>query len=162
MKTHCKRGHEFTSDNTYVYPKNGHRQCLTCRKMYVKQNYEAKTAEKLDWHKQNYKKNRTSILETKRIYRANKRHLEVKYKLVTSYKEIVLSQNGVCAACGNPPEGQFHVDHDHSCCNGSFSCGKCVRGLLCPNCNKALGNVNDSIERLEMLIQYLQKSRGTL
>ena len=29
-KTHCKRGHEFTSENTYLW--DGHRTCLICRK----------------------------------------------------------------------------------------------------------------------------------
>ena len=28
-KTHCKRGHEFTSDNTYRW--RGHRVCRTCQ-----------------------------------------------------------------------------------------------------------------------------------
>lgn len=31
-KTHCKRGHEFTFENTYHSPK-GHRDCYTCRRM---------------------------------------------------------------------------------------------------------------------------------
>ena len=30
-KTHCKRGHEFTDENTYVW--SGHRECKTCRTM---------------------------------------------------------------------------------------------------------------------------------
>lgn len=30
-KTHCKRGHEFTEDNTYVRP-NGDRECRTCKR----------------------------------------------------------------------------------------------------------------------------------
>jgi hypothetical protein len=29
--THCKRGHEFTPENTYVWPRNGQRFCLTCK-----------------------------------------------------------------------------------------------------------------------------------
>lgn len=29
-QTHCKRGHEFTADNTYITP-NGGRECKTCR-----------------------------------------------------------------------------------------------------------------------------------
>jgi hypothetical protein len=27
----CKRGHEFTVENTYIRPDNGRRACLTCR-----------------------------------------------------------------------------------------------------------------------------------
>lgn len=32
-KTHCKRGHEFTPDNTYTNPKTKYRVCLSCRQM---------------------------------------------------------------------------------------------------------------------------------
>jgi hypothetical protein len=31
-KTHCKRGHEYTDDNTYRNPKTGARSCKQCRK----------------------------------------------------------------------------------------------------------------------------------
>lgn len=30
--THCKYGHEFTSENTYRYPSHGRRECRVCRK----------------------------------------------------------------------------------------------------------------------------------
>lgn len=37
--THCKSGHEFTPENTYVlHPKNG-RQCRTCRRIAGVRNY---------------------------------------------------------------------------------------------------------------------------
>jgi len=36
-KTHCKRGHEFTPENTHVW--NGHRTCLTCRRAFEKRYY---------------------------------------------------------------------------------------------------------------------------
>ena len=29
--THCKRGHEYTEDNTYLW--NGHRDCRACRRI---------------------------------------------------------------------------------------------------------------------------------
>ena len=32
-KTHCKRGYEFTAENTYVVPGRNNRQCLTCRRI---------------------------------------------------------------------------------------------------------------------------------
>lgn len=31
-QTHCANGHEFTPENTYVWGKNGHRSCKTCRR----------------------------------------------------------------------------------------------------------------------------------
>ncbi|WP_043652411.1 helix-turn-helix transcriptional regulator [Cellulosimicrobium cellulans] len=30
-KTHCPRGHEYTPQNTIVYPSDGRRRCRTCR-----------------------------------------------------------------------------------------------------------------------------------
>lgn len=36
---------------------------------------------------------------------------------------------GGCAICGSL-EG-LAIDHDHRCCSGTKSCGKCVRGALC-------------------------------
>lgn len=31
-QTHCKRGHEFTPENTYIYPSRGVRYCRTCHR----------------------------------------------------------------------------------------------------------------------------------
>jgi len=36
VKTHCKRGHKFTEENTYVSPSNGGRNCRTCLRAYRK------------------------------------------------------------------------------------------------------------------------------
>lgn len=31
VTTHCRRGHELTDENVYIYPKSGARLCTTCR-----------------------------------------------------------------------------------------------------------------------------------
>ena len=65
------------------------------------------------------------------------------------YKEKLQTQGGVCALCSRTPEevGQAYgrrgrclsLDHNHKCCPGEKSCGKCARGLLCTRCNFILG-----------------------
>lgn len=73
------------------------------------------------------------------------------------YGELLERQGGGCATCGLPANGTtiFVVDHDHSCCAGTRSCGKCVRGILCGHCNTALGQVRDNKEVLAKMIDYL-------
>jgi hypothetical protein len=43
----------------------------------------------------------------------------------------------------------LHVDHDHKT--------GLIRGLLCTQCNPGIGYFQDSIERLQLAIKYLEK-----
>lgn len=75
------------------------------------------------------------------------------------YDDMLVKQGGGCAICGVEAcrSGKaFCVDHDHSCCNGNGSCGKCVRGLLCNDCNAMLGFAHDDTDRLAKAIEYLR------
>lgn len=48
------------------------------------------------------------------------------------------------------------VDHDHACCPlARYSCGKCVRGVICGNCNMALGLLRDSPAAARAAAGYL-------
>jgi len=65
--------------------------------------------------------------------------LRKKYKItLAKFEQMLAAQAGVCACCGKVAAGQWCVDHDHSCCPGIRTCGKCVRGILCNGCNVAL------------------------
>ena len=77
------------------------------------------------------------------------------------YDRMLAAQDGGCAVCGgtNDNGNRLAVDHDHACCSGGGSCGRCVRGLLCQRCNSASGLLGDSIERVEMLLDYLRGHR---
>jgi hypothetical protein len=78
------------------------------------------------------------------------------------YDQMLEDQGGVCTNLNcksSPPEGGYlDVDHDHACCPGSKSCGKCVRGLLCKPCNLAAGLLRDSVEVTQGLAEYFKRS----
>lgn len=80
------------------------------------------------------------------------------------YNEILANQSFTCAICKtnklNAKLGAvFAVDHDHGCCPGKKSCGKCIRGLLCDICNRGLGYFRDDINILTQAIEYLEKDK---
>lgn len=61
-------------------------------------------------------------------------------------------QGGRCYLGGEPidldaPRG-YYVDHAHWCCPGRNTCGKCVRGLTCNNCNVGAGGFGDDPDRM--------------
>jgi len=75
-------------------------------------------------------------------------------------EEMLLRQGGCCAICpAIEPGGRgtWHIDHDHACCPGQRSCGRCVRGLLCNRCNVGLGQFRDDPALLASAIRYLSR-----
>lgn len=72
------------------------------------------------------------------------------------YNEIAQNQDWKCKICNaNHYEGQFSrlvVDHCHT--NGG------VRGLICQQCNIALGNAKDNPEILRKMADYLDEFYG--
>lgn len=86
-------------------------------------------------------------------------HINRTYNLTEAkYAELLRAQGGVCAICRrvkSTDRRRLSVDHDHSCCSGKTSCGKCIRGLLCTRCNKYLGHIRDSPESMMRGQDYL-------
>lgn len=66
------------------------------------------------------------------------------------YDQMLEAQDGVCKICEKPETHTrdgvvfpLSVDHDHACCPGRKTCGKCIRGLLCSRCNQTLEKVEE-------------------
>jgi hypothetical protein len=74
-----------------------------------------------------------------------------------TYKQMFKEQNGLCAICGQTLpllqnkkyNSLLCVDHDHTT-------GK-IRGLLCSNCNKAIGLLKDDVIIIESAANYLKR-----
>ncbi|HVW80226.1 MAG TPA: endonuclease VII domain-containing protein [Mycobacteriales bacterium] len=78
-------------------------------------------------------------------------HLRRRYGIDSAdFDRMLAAQGGVCAACRKAEPR--HVDHDHA--TGA------VRGLLCFNCNQALGNVRDDVYVMRGLMAYLDAQRS--
>ncbi len=70
---------------------------------------------------------------------------------VEQYAVLNAKQNGVCAICGKPEprkKKRLHVDHCHRT-------GK-IRGLLCGNCNTAIGKLGEDVNVLKAAIRYIE------
>lgn len=67
------------------------------------------------------------------------------------------TQHGVCALCFEPDDEsrRLSVDHDHSHCGSKRACKKCIRGLLCGNCNRMMGFVEKRMVLRGMFVTYL-------
>lgn len=80
-------------------------------------------------------------------------NLRAKYGItLVDYNLLLAAQGGTCATCdattGDSRGRSLHVDHDHA--SGE------VRGLLCSNCNTAIGKAGDDPVHLRRLADYLE------
>ncbi|MFV8127612.1 endonuclease VII domain-containing protein [Streptomyces syringium] len=74
-------------------------------------------------------------------------HLKRTYGITEAERDgMISSQMGTCPICLSAPA--VHVDHDHGT-------GK-VRGVLCFNCNSALGKLRDDRGAMRRAIAYLE------
>lgn len=94
-----------------------------------------------DWRKKNHFRNLGYFFATK-------------YRLkVSEYQAMVEKQNGLCWICNKPPIGKKRLSVDH--CHTT----KKVRGLLCDNCNKGIGNLKEDPKILVRAIRYLEEHK---
>jgi len=83
--------------------------------------------------------------------RANKRRCRYGMNEKT-WNAVFESQGRCCAVCrrSNTKTWTWHTDHSHK--TGRF------RGILCDGCNRALGAVQDDINVLLALVDYLKRT----
>lgn len=133
--------------------------CLFCKasqqRALNKRQPEQKRQRDLIWRNRNkaYKnaQDRKRYHLGKDVFR--ERNLKALYGIsISEYNILLESQGGRCAVCRKTQTDNrgrhFFVDHCHST-------GR-IRGLLCYNCNSAIGMAHDDIELLKKLTQYLE------
>lgn len=70
------------------------------------------------------------------------------------YRDMWREQRGLCAICNQPERSERNrllcADHDHE--TGRF------RGLLCSQCNRAIGLLNDDPDTIAIAARYVLKN----
>src|ERR1035437_134914 len=112
MKT-CRKGHQYSKK---------YKTCSICAKIRQR-----------DWFKAHPEYEKGHRL--KRYWQGS-----TWQEALANYNQMFIEQEGKCKVCTRH-QSEFKialaVDHDHKCCPGKKSCGKCVRGILCDDCNHA-------------------------
>lgn len=128
--------------------------CRTCNKKrdsarYAKESERRRKRQRVYWN---------ALPAEERTRRSRAQYLRENYGIDTdAYEALLASQNGVCALCFKPPSGRLkshqrlQVDHDHQ--TGE------IRGLLCNECNTAIGRLGDSVAGLQNALRYLTDAK---
>ena len=168
-QTHCKRGHEFTDENTYT-TKTGLRHCKTCRKEVMRLRREGTQVGYANARKTHcaqghpYDEKNTIYSKTSKggprrwckiCEKANQARQRVKKYGITleDYAEMLSKQGNKCGICEREFIRPAHIDHNHST-------GK-VRGLLCYSCNVSIGHFQEDLSTLKKAVAYLEQFSET-
>lgn len=130
--------------------------CKKCRNKWS-YNWAKNNPEKVKKSNEDYKPYRKeyySKSETKTKYR--NAFLKREYGITIKEYDIMLEkQNGVCSIC---KRFRLFQDKEYMAVDHCHKTGK-VRGILCSNCNRALGLLEDNLEFLENAKIYLKDKK---
>ena len=95
-----------------------------------------------------------------RKYRARVAARKYRYGITEEqYDSLLEAQGNACAVCKTEFSTELwpNVDHDHNCCPGKKSCGKCLRGLLCSHCLTLASIMETRFNYMDDMFRYLTK-----
>jgi Recombination endonuclease VII len=100
---------------------------------------------------------RAKVLANNKAYRAENRDRVNAQRKRATYgtdgKELMAAQDGKCAICATDLTAlrgrDVHIDHCHET--------NIVRGLLCVNCNTAIGLMAEDANRLRLAADYVER-----
>ena len=122
--------------------------CTCCKKELLESEFHKRTYASGNVGLQNKCKKCTT--KVRRSYYKPHEVMRRKFNLSETEYENLISVNN-CQVCGRDITEKKCIDHCHTT--------EKIRGVLCNNCNTALGLVGDNVQILSKLIRYLEQSR---
>ena len=88
-------------------------------------------------------------------------HASISWKMSIHPEDLPeILRDTQCQICGVKTD-RPNLDHDHSCCDGAWSCGECIRGILCQRCNLQVGWLERAMrEGVRDHLKYLENPPG--
>lgn len=146
--------------------KNGRSShCKPCAAAYLRE-WRANNPDRLKEHARARRANpeyqNKHRIESRKYYEKNpdayrERNLRQNFGItLDEYREMEAAQDGKCAVCGEKCKSgrSLAVDHNHE--TGE------IRALLCMNCNRAIGWMQDDPDRLMAAAAYLLRYQDVL
>jgi len=156
-KKYYKSNKEAYTNRHKKYYLNNREMDAERSKKYNTNNKEKVAERKKEWRRKNKERCREyqKKYRQKNFERKRNNHYMLKYGIsLDKYNELFKNQNGLCAICGGIERvwcwGKLRplaVDHNHE--TGE------IRGLLCCNCNRALGLLGDNTKTIKNMLDYL-------
>lgn len=182
IKGKCRKHGELNNEIGFLskdaQAKSGWRlRCKQCshenRVSYYYKNQEDSIKKAGDWKKENRERVNEQVKEDRKInpekYKNwQQKHMEKEGELYPMkaaarrrkitlgyYQELIDKQDNKCAICKREETRMFNGKVTRLCIDHCHSNGK-VRGLLCHDCNTAIGKFEDRIDLLNSAILYLK------
>jgi len=163
-KIYCSKECNWKSQNDNKAAKRGKhkvRNCTVCDKEFVPD--QARGVGRTTCSDECWKKHRSQWAANKRKstpswnVRERKASLKKHYNVSQEeYWAMYKAQNGCCAICNQKETNKVKGTLKHLAVDHNHETGK-VRALLCSNCNRAIGLLGDSAQRVMSAFKYLEK-----